>query len=81
MQIEIRRDELVAIQLALMSEIEKWKEFLRVDTDLAALLASMDGNSYYLLRAVEDDQKQIDRFYAIYAKLETTLLENPVSPV
>ena len=81
MQIEIRRDELVAIQLALMSEIEKWKEFLRTDTDLSALVASMDGNSGYLLRALEDDQKQIDRFYAIYAKLEMILLDNPVSPV
>jgi len=81
MQIEIGRDELVAIQLALMSEIEKWKEFLRIETDLAALLVSMDGNSYYLVRALEDDQKQIDRFYAVYAKLEAVLLENPVSPV
>jgi hypothetical protein len=81
MQIEIQRDELVAIQLALMSEIEKWKECLRIDTDLAKLLASMDGKSYYLLRALEDDQKQIARFYAVYAKLEAVLLDNPVSPV
>jgi hypothetical protein len=71
----------VIVQLALMSEIEKWKEFLRTDTNLSALVASMDGNSYYLLRALEDDQKQIDHFYAIYAKLEVVLLADPLSPV